>query len=136
MPAIVTRSAITTRPDITTRPAIRPIVRSAARRLALGALALLLAACAEASTGPDPVANEVRVGDNFFNPGTRNISTGTTITWNWNSGSSTHNVTFDDGPASANQSSGNFERTFNNAGSFPYHCTIHGSGMSGTIVVN
>ncbi|HTM57849.1 MAG TPA: plastocyanin/azurin family copper-binding protein [Candidatus Udaeobacter sp.] len=28
-----------------------------------------------------------------------------------------------------------FSHTFNTAGSFPYHCTIH-SGMTGTIVVN
>jgi plastocyanin len=116
---------------------MHPIVtRPAARRVALGALALLLASCAESTTGPQPGENEVRVGDNFFNPGTRNVADGTTITWTWNAGSTTHNVTFDDGPASANQSNGQYERTFNDPGSFPYHCTIHGSGMSGTIVVN
>jgi plastocyanin len=111
-------------------------IRPAARRLALVAIALSLASCAESFTGPEPGVNEVRVGDNFFNPGTRNIEDGTTITWTWNSGSTTHNVTFDDGPASADQSGGQYERTFNDPGNFPYHCTIHGSGMSGTIVVN
>jgi plastocyanin len=110
-------------------------LRRAATRAALALLAATLVSCSD-PTGPEPGPNEVRVGDNFFNPGTRNIATGTTITWTWNSGSTTHNVTFDDGPASADQSSGQYERTFNNAGSFPYHCTIHGAGMSGTIVVN
>jgi plastocyanin len=105
------------------------------RLLACSALTLLLASCTE-PTGPAPGENEVRVGDNFFNPGTRNITNGTQITWTWNAGSSAHNVTFDDGPASPNQSSGTYQRTFDVGGTFPYHCTIHGSGMSGTIVVD
>ena len=110
--------------------------RQLPRALSAIALALLLASCAESATGPEPGTNEVRVGDNFFNPASRTVTTGTTITFNWNSGSTTHNVTFDDGPASANQSSGTFARTFDTPGSFPYECTIHGSAMSGTITVN
>jgi plastocyanin len=63
------------------------------------------------------------------------VATGTTVTFTWNSGATQHNVTFDDGPASANQASGTYQRTFGTAGSFPYECTIHGSAMSGTITV-
>lgn len=105
------------------------------RSLTLAGLAALLVSCSD-PTGPGAGANEVRVGNNFFNPSTRTITTGTTITWTWNAGSTTHNVTFDDGPASADQSSGQYQRTFDNAGSFPYVCTIHGAAMSGTITVN
>src|SRR5688572_26789798 len=115
--------------------AVRQTVRPAVRRVALCAIALLLASCVE-PTGPEPAENEVRVGNNFFNPGSRSVTNGTQITWTWNSGSTTHNVTFDDGPASPNQSSGTYQRTFDVGGSFPYHCTIHGTGMSGTIVVD
>jgi plastocyanin len=33
-------------------------------------------------------------------------------------------------------SSGSFSHTFSSTGSFPYFCTIHGSLMTGTVVVN
>ena len=45
---------------------------------------------------------------------------------------------FDDGEQSGNRSSGTYQRTFADAGSFPYHCTIHGtatSGMRGSVTV-
>lgn len=104
-------------------------------RLGLVAALALLASCAEDPTSPQPADDEVRVGNNFFTPGTRTVPTGTTVTWIWNAGSSTHNVTFTDGPASANQTSGEFTRTFTVAGIYPYECTIHGTGMTGTVVV-
>jgi len=66
------------------------------------------------------------------------VAPGTTVTWN-NSTGVTHNVTFNSvagAPASStNFSSGNFTATFATAGTFPYHCTIHGLSMSGTIIV-
>lgn len=93
-----------------------------------------LASCSDPA-GPAAGANEVRVGNNFFNPGTRTVTAGTTVTWIWNAGSTTHNVTFSGGPASPNQSSGEYSRLFDVVGSYPYTCTIHGAGMSGTIVV-
>lgn len=115
------------------RPSFRP--RSLRRLLGFVLAGLLLGSCAESPTGPEPGANEVRVGNNFFTPTTRTVSTGTTVTWTWNAGSNDHNVVFTDGPASAIQSSGTFERTFNDAGTFPYQCTVHGPSMSGTVVV-
>jgi len=111
--------------------------RTRAHRLfrSLGAAALVLAtACSgDGPTGPVP-ADEVRVSNNSFSPATRSVATGTTLTFRWSASAATHNVTFNDGPASANQSSGTFQRTFNTAGSFPYQCTLH-SGMTGTITV-
>ena len=62
----------------------------------------------------------------------------TTVVWAWSSGGVSHNVTFDDGEQSGNRSSGTYQRTFADAGSFPYHCTIHGtatSGMRGSVTV-
>lgn len=76
----------------------------------------------------------VTVGDNFFNPSTATVAKGTTVTWTFGTGTS-HNVTFDDGEASGTKSSGTYSRAFATAGSYPYHCTIHGPSMSGTVVV-
>lgn len=103
-------------------------------RLASLAAVLLVSACgSDSPTEPVP-ANEVRVQNNSFSPASRTVAAGTTVTFRWSASANTHNVTFNDGPASADQSSGTFTRTFAAAGSFPYQCTIH-SGMNGTITV-
>lgn len=103
------------------------------RTLGVAALFIATACGGDGPTGPVP-ADEVRVSNNRFTPANRTVSIGTPLTFRWASGSATHNVTFNDGPASANQSSGTFERTFTLAGSYPYQCTLH-SGMTGTITV-
>jgi plastocyanin len=59
---------------------------------------------------------------------------GGTVTWAWQ-GNNLHNVTFTGVPASATQTDGEFERTFADAGSFSYLCTVHGQSMSGTVTV-
>ena len=100
------------------------------------------------NTQPGSVAtNSVTVSESSFNPSNITISPGTTVTWEWNSctgdgygGYSTcvsHAIVFDDGSgiASATQSTGTFSRAFNTAGTFKYHCAIHGQSMSGQVVV-
>ncbi len=91
--------------------------------------------------------NSVTVSNNAFTPGDLTVSAGTTVTWTWNSCTGgdgygagqtcvSHNVTFDQGPPnSVTQSSGTFTRTFAVAGTYPYHCTIHGTAMSGRVLV-
>ena len=90
------------------------------------------------ATGEDPVppaAAAVTVADNSFSPESARIATGGTVTWTW-AGANPHNVTFSTGTDnSMTQSSGTFARTFADAGSYSYLCTIHGSSMSGTVVV-
>ena len=79
--------------------------------------------------------NAVSVSDNFFSPITAQVAVGTTVTWTWSSGASAHNVTFTDGQASGDKTGGaTFSRTFNAAGTFTYHCTIH-PGMDGSVIV-
>ncbi len=84
-----------------------------------------------------PVAPAVTVGDNFYNPSSLAVSSGTTITWNW-SGRNDHTVTFNDGIGSSGspQSSGIHTRQFTQTGTFSYFCTVHGAAvMSGQVVV-
>ena len=76
--------------------------------------------------------------DNFaFSPANITVKKGTTVTWT-NKDSATHTVTSTSGPASFD--SGNlpngktYSFTFNTAGTYQYHCTIH-SGMTGTVTV-
>ncbi len=108
-------------------------------RIVLAGLAAATLACGSSSgtpAGPNPTG-DIQVGNNFFTPTTFPVAVGATVTWFWSPGGVAHNVTFDDGgPNSGNQSSGTFERTFTAAGSYPFHCTIHGAAlMSGTITV-
>lgn len=78
---------------------------------------------------------EVDVNDNSFSPTSATICAGQQVNWTWRGGNQ-HNVTFDaGGPNSATQTTGTFSRTFPAAGTFTYVCTIHGSSMSGTVVV-
>lgn len=86
-------------------------------------------------TSPPSTSNTITIGDDYFRPQSTTVARGTTVTWNWTTGT-THNVTFGDGTSSGDKSSGSYSRTFNSAGTFNYECTIHYAlGMTGTIVV-
>jgi plastocyanin len=101
------------------------------------------------TTGPPagntpPPAGGISVTNNAFSPSTKTVTAGTTVRWAWNTCTGgdgyggnqvcgSHNVTFDDGIASPTQEQGTFSRTFNAAGTFNYHCTVH--PMSGIVTV-
>ena len=112
------------------------------RRSILVAALVALAACSDdndgdGGSGPDP-EGDVLVENNQFDPSSLEVAEGATVVWAWSSNGTTHNVTFDDGEDSGNLSSGTYERTFATAGTFPYHCTLHGtatSGMRGVVTV-
>jgi plastocyanin len=75
------------------------------------------------------------LGNRAFVPGELDIAAGTTVRWR-NTDTVTHTSTSD---AAAWQSGniapgGGFSRSFQTAGRFPYHCSIH-PGMVGTVVV-
>ena len=70
------------------------------------------------------------------------ITAGATVTWTWVSG--THSVTSGgcvfgcqpDGQFDSGIGTGmTFSHTFNQAGTFPYYCQVHGAMMQGTVVV-
>lgn len=103
-------------------------------------LVSMLAGCgggSDVTSGPSGGGgNSVTVGNNFFSPVSLSVPASTTITWTWAAGAVDHNVTFDDNEHSATQSSGTYQRTFGTAGTYNYHCTIHGAQvMHGTITV-
>jgi len=110
------------------------------RRGILLAALIAAAACSDdnGDGGQEPAEGDILVRNNFFDPSTFEVAPGATVVWGWSSGGVSHNVTFDDGEASGNQSSGTYQRTFATAGSYAYHCTIHGtatSGMRGSVTV-
>jgi plastocyanin len=77
----------------------------------------------------------VTIKDFEFTPATVTIAVGGTVTWT-NNGPSTHTVTADDGSFdSGNLSQGKtFSHTFQTAGTFTYHCSIH-PFMTATVIV-
>jgi plastocyanin len=101
-------------------------------------LALAAAACSDSSgPGGDP---DIEVQDDSFIPGSFSTTAGSTVTWGW-TGNNPHNVTWVGagvpGP-SATQSTGTYQRTFADAGTYEYYCTVHGTpttGMRGTVTV-
>lgn len=93
------------------------------------------------STGPtnnppptNSGSNAISVGDDYYSPAATTVAIGTTVTWTWG-GSQMHSVTFDDGTGSATQATGTFARGFSAAGTYAYHCKVHGTAMSGSITV-
>ncbi len=78
----------------------------------------------------------VIIADNFFFQNTVTIKVNNYVTW-FNGGPSLHTTTSDTGVWDSNNIAvGNtFSHYFNTAGTFPYHCKIHGLSMAGTVIV-
>lgn len=69
-----------------------------------------------------------------FSPNASTVKSGDVVQWT-NTGSTAHNVTFDQGVHSDTLNGGDvFEVKFTAAGSYHYVCTFH-AGMEGTITV-
>lgn len=98
-------------------------------------------------TNPPPSGgslNSIKVVNNAYQPASLTVAAGTAVTWTWNTCSSdgyggqtcvSHTVTFDDGVTSAKQSAGTYSRTFATKGTYKYHCLVHGTAMSGEVIV-
>lgn len=94
---------------------------------------------------PPPANNGISVTNNAFSPVSKTVAVGTAVTWAWNSCSGdaytgqacvSHDIVFDDTATSGLKDQGTYSRTFTVAGTYPYHCSIHGTAMSGSITVN
>ena len=96
------------------------------------------------TTAPASASDTVGSGGDVFSPTNVVIASGGTITWVWNSGGITHNVTFQEtalSTGSGNKTSGTFFKTLTGIapGTYHFRCTIHSTdfstGMVGTITV-
>jgi plastocyanin len=125
-------------------------IKSMALAFAAGLSLVLLAGCSSNSYQPanssSPTSSTstvvaavtqsaVTIAGFAFLPQTLTVAKGTTVTWT-NNDSTTHTVTSDSGVwDSGNLAPGKtFSFTFNQTGTFPYHCNIH-SSMTAKIVV-
>jgi plastocyanin len=92
-----------------------------------------------------PTALSVSVGDDFFrsqrnstqNPAVDTIAVNGTVTWVWG-GLLNHSVESTGSPtflSSTTKASGNYALQFTAVGTYTYDCAVHGSSMTGTIVV-
>lgn len=81
-------------------------------------------------------SNSVSIQNYAFSPATINVKKGTTVTWT-NQDSVQHDVTSDNGtgPKSELLAKGkSYSYTFNDVGTFAYHCTPH-PYMKATVIV-
>ena len=118
------------------------------------ALALISAAACgggSSSTTTSPPGNTtpppggVSVTNNAFTPATQTVTVGGSVVWAWNTCTGdpyggnqlcvSHGVNFDDGTNSPTQGQGTYSRTFGAAGTYNYHCAVHGTAMAGSIIV-
>jgi len=92
-----------------------------------------------------PTTAAVEVGDNYFqsarngsmNAAVDTIAVGGSVTWTWY-GSNSHSVRSTGSPSftsSAVMTSGTYSFTFTTTGTYTYDCSVHGSSMTGTVVV-
>ena len=90
-----------------------------------------------ANNSTSSASNKVTITNFSFSPTDVTVKKGTTVTWT-NNDSVQHTVTVDsgdDGPKSQPRASGQtYSFTFNDEGTFNYHCTFHPE-MHGTVTV-
>jgi plastocyanin len=70
-----------------------------------------------------------------YNPNPVSVTVGTTVTWT-NNDTTAHTATGDDGTWNSGTMlpGATFSRTFNTAGTFTYHCTIHPNMVASVMV--
>jgi len=118
--------------------------QAAAGTLIMALSVMLLTGCTKAGTSPygatsaPPAAsqpNTVVMSNIAFGPDSIIVSVGTSITWQNNDGVN-HTATSDTGLWDTGIISPGASKslTFNTAGSFPYHCTVHPM-MTATVIV-
>lgn len=108
----------------------------------LFAVAVVLTQCSKSNNGNNNAGssgtgNTITINGMTFSPATKTVAKGSVVKWQNNDGNahtatSNDGVTFDTGTISAG---GTATYTATTAGTFIYHCTIHGLAMSGTLVV-
>ena len=96
---------------------------------------VIKAAATTSNTTTSATGSTIIIANMSYTPASLTVKRGTTVTW-MNQDTTTHNVIGDNGgPSSGTLVSGqNYSYTFNQTGTFLYHCSIHPS-MKGTVIV-
>ena len=119
------------------------------RKMKILLMLFLAAAAAEGASYPEPVSGDFILNNILFksghngtqNPAVDTVAAGTTVTWTWTStGGTAHSVHSEEAPTftSSNILTGNgqtYTFTFTTPGTYQYDCAVHGTAMTGTIVV-
>ena len=82
---------------------------------------------------PAQTGDQVTIQNFAFDPIVLTVTVGTTVTWT-NKDSAGHRPTFADFASGTLATGDTFQHTFDTAGTFDYHCSIHPS-MTGKIIV-
>ena len=105
------------------------------------ALTVLLTQCSKSESNNynsgAGTGNTININGMTFSPASKTVAKGTIVTWKNNDGS-THTATSNDGTTfnTGNIAGGGTATyTANTAGTFEYHCIIHGMAMAGTLIV-
>jgi plastocyanin len=83
-------------------------------------------------------ADAISIYGMSFSPASLTVAKGTVVKWT-NNDSYAHTATSNDGTTFDSKTisgGGVYSYTAITAGTFEYHCTIHGVSMSGTLIVN
>lgn len=94
---------------------------------------------AGAGGGGGAAPDAVSINGMSFSPKTLTVAKGTVVKWSNNDSYSSHTVTSNDGTSFDSKTiigGGDYSYTASTAGTFEYHCTIHGMAMAGTLIVN
>ncbi|MES2850031.1 MAG: cupredoxin domain-containing protein [Bacteroidota bacterium] len=102
-------------------------------------LSIFLIQCSKSNNNGNPggSGNIININGMSFSPASKTVAKGTVVTWKNNDGSahtatSNDGTTFDTGNIAGG---GTATYTANTAGTFEYHCIIHGMAMAGTLIV-
>ncbi|HET7603516.1 MAG TPA: Ig-like domain-containing protein [Gemmatimonadales bacterium] len=93
------------------------------------------------ATGQDiPTTSDVSVGNDFFQPSAIKVAAGTTVTWTWGAGALSHSVQSLGTPSFLSSTimtggGSSYSVTFNTPGTYQYDCAVHGTAMSGRVIV-
>lgn len=133
-------------------------MRRSTRTWLLATVAAVAFGCSDSSTSPTDggtggtggaPAGSIMVGNIFFrsghngtqNPAVDTVAAGTTVTWTWTgTGGTPHSVRSEGSPGFTSSATltGNgqtYTMTFDTPGTYQYDCIVHGSAMTGTLVV-
>lgn len=110
--------------------------------LLVSAVGVAAVAVAPAAAGSTPKPLTVKVGDDYFSPGTKTVKPGTKVVWKWSSvNSNTHDVKLRKGPRGVTKFHSDpaaagftFKRVLKVKGKYTVICTFH-ENMVQTITV-